>query len=70
MFLLSAQALNRAECRIIHVVGDESVLSCYDVNGSSMIAFYSDPPSDGFDGMDAEVRERVTILFLPVPSSH
>lgn len=54
-----AQALNQAECRIIHIVGDESVLSCYDVNGSSMVAFYSDPPSDGFDAMDAEVARFV-----------
>ena len=41
-------ALNQADCHAIHVAGEESVFSCYDVN-NLMLAFYSDPPPDGFD---------------------
>jgi hypothetical protein len=52
-------ALNQPECGALHIAGDESVLSVYDVNRVSMLAFYSDPPSDGFDEMDAEVASFV-----------
>ena len=61
-------SLNQLDCHVIHVAGEEAVFSCYDVvttaakskgePSRSMLTFYSDSPSDGFDtaGVDATVR--------------
>eukprot|EP00617_Octactis_speculum_P003173 CAMPEP_0185780226 /NCGR_PEP_ID=MMETSP1174-20130828/98404_1 /TAXON_ID=35687 /ORGANISM="Dictyocha speculum, Strain CCMP1381" /LENGTH=139 /DNA_ID=CAMNT_0028469705 /DNA_START=6 /DNA_END=425 /DNA_ORIENTATION=- len=58
-----ATALSQLDCRAVHVAGEESVFSCYDVS-QSMLAFYSDPPPDGFDtaAVDAAVAEVIEDL--------
>ena len=64
-------SLNQLDCHVIHVAGEEAVFSCYDVvttaakskgePSRSMLTFYSDSPSDGFDtaGVDATVRAKL-----------
>ena len=53
-----AASLNQLDCHVIHVAGEDTVFSCYDLttatksnNGpsGSMLAFYSDTPASGFD---------------------
>ena len=47
-----SKALNQ-DCSSIHIVGGESVLSVYDIwNTSTILAFYSEPPSEDFALLD------------------